>query len=139
MISKQTALVEDKLLLQTRSAFEQTGDTLSNVVAGTYESKYQSGASEKTRREARGKYKEETSDLTERLESGLKEIELQDEMKEKDAERRHEQIVGSLEATYMELTGNSMPDATNVTQPPISDDLNEEYFDDLFADQADQD
>jgi hypothetical protein len=138
MIQKQTALAEDKLLMQTASAFEQTGDTLANVVAGTYGGKYESGAGRKVARKARAAMKEEGVDLLESFEMGQKEVALQNEEAERQAEIRKDEIIGSLEATYMELTGNEIPDATTTTttNPPSQEGMSDEEIDDLYDEQA---
>ena len=123
MIQKQTALAEDKLQMQTASAFEQTGDTLSNVVAGTYGGKYEGGAGKRAARKARAAMKEEGQDLLEAFEMGQGEIALQNEESERQAEIRYNQIIGQLEANYMELTGESMPGAggggSNIPTDPL--------------------
>ena len=118
MIQKQTALAEDKLLMQTESAFEQTGDTLANVVAGTYGGKYEGGAGKRAARKARSAMKEEGQDLLKAFEMGQEEIGLQNEEAERQAEIRYNQIIGQLEANYMELTGEEMPGATASTSIP---------------------
>ena len=130
MIQKQTALAEEKLQMQTESAFEQTGDTLANVVAGTYGGKYEGGAGKRAARKARAAMKEEGVDLLESFEMGQKEVALQNEEAERQAEIRKDQIIGSLEATYMELTGNSMPGEGEVSNTSTAEDLElEELYD----------
>ena len=109
MIRKQTALAEDKMMQQTASAFEQTGDTLSNVVAGSYQGKFEGGANKRAARKARAAMKEEGQDLLKAFELGQEEIGLQNEESERQAEIRYNQIIGALEANYMELTGQEMP------------------------------
>ena len=118
MIQKQTALAEEKLQMQTASAFEQTGDTLANVVAGTYGGKYEGGAGKRAARKARSAMKEEGQDLLKAFEMGQEEIGLQNEEAERQAEIRYNQIIGQLEANYMELTGEEMPGATASTSIP---------------------
>ena len=141
MIQKQTALAEGKLQMQTESAFEQTGDTLANVVAGTYGGKYEGGAGKRAARKARAAMKEEGVDLLESFEMGQKEVALQNEEAERQAEIRKDQIIGSLEATYMELTGNEIPDATTTTttNPPSQQGMSDEEIDDLYDEQANTD
>ena len=141
MIQKQTALAEGKLQMQTESALEQTGDTLANVVAGTYGGKYEGGAGKRTARKARAAMKEEGLDLLESFEMGQKEVALQNEEAERQAEIRKDQIIGSLEATYMELTGNEIPDATTTTttNPPSQQGMSDEEIDDLYDEQANTD
>ena len=134
MIQKQTALAEDKLQMQTASAFEQTGDTLANVVAGTYGGKYEGGAGKRAARKARAAMKEEGVDLLESFEMGQKEVALQNEEAERQAEIRKDEIIGSLEATYMELTGNSMPGEGQVSTTSTAEDLElEELYDEQAA------
>ena len=129
MVQKQTALAEDKLKMQTASAFEQTGDVLSDIVAGTYNAKYASGAGQRTAREARAAMKEESVDLLESFEMGQAEIGLQNEDAERQAEIRKDEIIGALESTYMELTGDDMPnigvDSTIPTDPLEDEEYNE--------------
>ena len=130
MIQKQTALAEGKLQMQTESAFEQTGDTLANVVAGTYGGKYEGGAGKRAASKARAAMKEEGVDLVESFEMGQKEVALQNEEAERQAEIRKDEIIGSLEATYMELTGNSMPGEGQVSTTATAEDLElEEIYD----------
>ena len=138
MIRKQNALAEDKLKLQTASAFEQTGDTLENIVAGTYKSKYESGASERARTKARSAMKEEGKDILESMKMGQSEIALQNEDAERQAEIRYNQIIGSLEATYSELTGEDMPtnNPPQTVTPPALAGMSEEEIDDLYDEQA---
>ena len=134
MIQKQTALAEEKLQMQTASAFEQTGDTLANVVAGTYAGKYEGGAGKRAARKARAAMKEEGVDLLESFEMGQKEVALQNEEAERQAEIRKDEIIGSLEATYMELTGNSMPGEGQVSTTSTAEDLElEELYDEQAA------
>ena len=134
MIQKQTALAEEKLQMQTASAFEQTGDTLANVVAGTYGGKYEGGAGKRAARKARAAMKEEGVDLLESFEMGQKEVALQNEEAERQAEIRKDEIIGSLEATYMELTGNSMPGEGQVSTTSTAEDLElEELYDEQAA------
>ena len=137
MIQKQTALAEDKLQMQTASAFEQTGDTLANVVAGTYGGKYEGGAGKRAARKARAAMKEEGVDLLESFEMGQKEVALQNEEAERQAEIRKDEIIGSLEATYMELTGNSMPGEGQVSTTATAEDIAyeedmDEYYDSMY-------
>ena len=128
MVRKQTALAEEKLDMQVASAFEQTGDTLSNVVAGSYKSKYEGGAGRRSARQARQEMEKQSVDLLESFEMGQKEIALQNEQSEREAERRKDDIIGSLEATYMELTGEEMPDPNEA--PPTTIDTEEDYLQD---------
>ena len=140
MVRKQTALAEEKLDLQMASAFDQTGDTLSNVVAGSYKSKYEGGAGRRAARQARQEMEKQSVDLLESFEMGQKEIALQNEQSEREAERRKDDIIGSLEATYMELTGEEMPTGeTTPTNAPALDGMSEEEIDDLYDDQAQED
>ena len=140
MVRKQTALAEEKLDLQMASAFDQTGDTLSNVVAGSYKSKYEGGAGRRSARQARQEMEKQSVDLLESFEMGQKEIALQNEQSEREAERRKDDIIGSLEATYMELTGEEMPTGeTTPTNAPALDGMSEEEIDDLYDDQAQED
>ena len=137
MIRKQNALAEDKLDMQTASAFEQTGDTLANVVAGTYGGKYEGGAGKRAARKARAAMKEEGVDLLESFEMGQKEVALQNEEAERQAEIRKDEIIGSLEATYMELTGNSMPGEGQVSTTATAEDIAyeedmDEYYDSMY-------
>ena len=137
MIQKQTALAEEKLQMQTASAFEQTGDTLANVVAGTYGGKYEGGAGKRAARKARAAMKEEGVDLLESFEMGQKEVALQNEEAERQAEIRKDEIIGSLEATYMELTGNSMPGEGQVSTTATAEDIAyeedmDEYYDSMY-------
>ena len=137
MIQKQTALAEEKLQRQTASAFEQTGDTLANVVAGTYGGKYEGGAGKRAARKARAAMKEEGVDLLESFEMGQKEVALQNEEAERQAEIRKDEIIGSLEATYMELTGNSMPGEGQVSTTATAEDIAyeedmDEYYDSMY-------
>ena len=112
MVQKQTALAEDKLQMQTASAFEQTG-----------------GAGKRTARKARAAMKEESVDLLESFEMGQAEIGLQNEDAERQAEIRKDEIIGALESTYMELTGDDMPnigvDSTIPTDPLEDEEYNE--------------
>jgi len=133
MIQKQTALAEEKLQMQTASAFEQTGDTLANVVAGTYGGKYEGGAGKRAARKARAAMKEEGVDLLKSFEMGQKEVALQNEEAERQAEIRKDEIIGSLEATYMELTGNSMPGEGQVSTTATAEDTE---LDELYEEQA---
>ena len=74
--------------------------------------------------------KEEGVDLLESFEMGQKEVALQNEEAERQAEIRKDQIIGSLEATYMELTGNSMPGEGEVSNTSTAEDLElEEIYD----------
>ena len=140
MVRKQTALAEEKLDLQMASAFDQTGDKLSDVVAGTYKSKYEGGAGKRSARQARQEMEKQSVDLLESFEMGQKEIALQNEQSEREAERRKDDIIGSLEATYMELTGEEMPTGeTTPTNAPALDGMSEEEIDDLYDDQAQED
>ena len=137
MIQKQTALAEEKLQMQTASAFEQTGDTLATVVAGTYAGKYDGGAGKSAARKARAAMKEEGVDLLESFEMGQKEVALQNEEAERQAEIRKDEIIGSLEATYMELTGNSMPGEGQVSTTATAEDIAyeedmDEYYDSMY-------
>ena len=137
MIQKQTALAEGKLQMQTESALEQTGDTLANVVAGTYGGKYEGGAGKRAASKARAAMKEEGVDLLESFEMGQKEVALQNEEAERQAEIRKDQIIGSLEATYMELTGNSMPGEGQVSTTATAEDIAyeedmDEYYDSMY-------
>ena len=137
MIQNQTALAEEKLQMQTESAFEQTGDTLANVVAGTYGGKYEGGAGKRAARKARAAMKEEGVDLLESFEMGQKEVALQNEEAERQAEIRKDEIIGSLEATYMELTGNSMPGEGQVSTTATAEDIAyeedmDEYYDSMY-------
>ena len=137
MIQKQTSLAEEKLQMQTASAFEQTGDTLANVVAGTYGGKYEGGAGKRAARKARAAMKEEGVDLLESFEMGQKEVALQNEEAERQAEIRKDEIIGSLEATYMELTGNSMPGEGQVSTTATAEDIAyeedmDEYYDSMY-------
>ena len=137
MIQKQTALAEEKLQMQTASAVEQTGDTLANVVAGTYGGKYEGGAGKRAARKARAAMKEEGVDLLESFEMGQKEVALQNEEAERQAEIRKDEIIGSLEATYMELTGNSMPGEGQVSTTATAEDIAyeedmDEYYDSMY-------
>ena len=136
MIQKQTALAEGKLQMQTESAFEQTGDTLANVVAGTYGGKFEGGAGKRAARKARAAMKEEGVDLLESFEMGQKEVALQNEEAERQAEIRKDQIIGSLEATYMELTGNSIPGEGQVSTTSTAEDLE---LEELYDEQASTD
>ena len=111
MIRKQNALAEDKLNLQTASAFEQTGDTLATVVAGSYNTKFQGGAGKRAASKARAAMKEESTDLLKSFEMGQAEIALQNEEAERQAEIRKDDIIGSLEANFEELTGSDIEDA----------------------------
>ena len=128
MVRKQTALAEEKLDMQVASAIDQTGDTLSNVVAGSYKSKYEGGAGRRSARQARQEMEKQSVDLLESFEMGQKEIALQNEQSEREAERRKDDIIGSLEATYMELTGEEMPDPNEA--PPTTIDTEEDYLQD---------
>ena len=140
MVRKQTALAEEKLDMQVASAIDQTGDTLSNVVAGSYKSKYEGGAGRRSARQARQEMEKQSVDLLESFEMGQKEIALQNEQSEREAERRKDDIIGSLEATYMELTGEEMPTGeTTPTNAPALDGMSEEEIDDLYDDQAQED
>ena len=137
MIQKQTALAEEKLQMQTPSAFEQTGDTLANVVAGTYAGKYEGVAGKRAARTARAAMKEEGVDLLESFDMGQKEVALQNEEAERQAEIRKDEIIGSLEATYMELTGNSMPGEGQVSTTATAEDIAyeedmDEYYDSMY-------
>ena len=136
MIQKQTALAEGKLQMQTESALEQTGDTLANVVAGTYGGKYEGGAGKRAARKARAAMKEEGVDLLESFEMGQKEVALQNEEAERQAEIRKDEIIGSLEATYMELTGNSIPGEGQVSTTSTAEDLE---LEELYDEQASTD
>ena len=111
MIRKQNALAEDKLNLQTASAFEQTGDTLATVVAGSYNTKFQGGAGKRAASKARAAMKEESTDLLKSFEMGQSEIALQNEEAERQAEIRKDDIIGSLEANFEEITGEDIEDA----------------------------
>ena len=147
MIQKQTALVEDKLQMQTASAFEQTGDTLATVVAGSYGSKYEGGAGKRSARKAREAMKEEGQDLLQAFEMGQEEIGLQNEEAERQAEIRYNQIIGQLEANYLELTGEEMPGATASTSIPhdagenVNSGMNktDQELEELYDEQANTD
>jgi len=111
MIRKQTALSEEKLNLQMSSAFDQTGDKLSEVVSNTYGGKFEGGAGSRIAQKARQKMKESSVDLIESFELGQKEIALQNEEAERNAEKRKDDIIGSLESAFMEATGKDIEDA----------------------------
>ena len=63
MVRKQTALAEEKLDLQMTSAFDQTGDKLSDVVASTYGGKFEGGASKRAARKAKQQMEQSSVDL----------------------------------------------------------------------------
>jgi len=109
-IAKQNKLAYDKIMLGTESAFEQTGDTLANVIEGTYNIKSPtSGAAERIRREARDQMEETSVDLSDSVTQSLDELAFSTEQSEVEAERRYQSIIGNLEAQYFNLTGEDMP------------------------------
>ena len=71
------------------------------------------------------------------FEMGQKEVALQNEEAERQAEIRKDEIIGSLEATYMELTGNSMPGEGQVSTTATAEDIAfeedmDEYYDSMY-------
>ena len=102
MIQKQSAMAETKLTGQTTSALEQVGEKLS---AAMYQqpSKYEAGAGGRQRSKLRQSLSETTVDIQDQFKMGLDELALQDEIAERDALLRHEEIIGSLEAMGKEL------------------------------------
>jgi len=116
MINKANKLAEDKSLRQVSSAIDQTGDRLSDIVGQSYKSKYEGGASQRVRKEARDLNKKSITDLSKDFEFGLRELALKDEEAKRDAEIRHETIIGQLESQYYNLTGQDMPNPSD-TQP----------------------
>ena len=102
MIQKQSALAEDKLLGGTFGMLEQVGEQVS---ASLYQQpeKFEGGASQRERRKSRQALKETQTDIKEDFAMGKRELSLQDEMAERQALLRHDEIIGSLEAMGKEL------------------------------------
>ena len=105
MIRKQAQLAESKLSLQSSQEIEGIGEKVSEIYAQVESGdKYGGGATKKTISKLEGKYDEGLSDLKESYDMSMDELALRNEQAERDAFLRHEEIMGSLEAQFEELT-----------------------------------
>jgi hypothetical protein len=103
VIQKQTDFAVKKVLTQTTGQMDTTQDQITDALGGTFASKYGGGAQKKIRAKLEESYEESLASVKETFDISMEDITLRDEEAERQANIRHDEIVGALEAQRKEL------------------------------------
>ena len=102
-LQKQSDFAVKKVLTQTTTGMDTVQDQITDALGGTFTSKYGGGAQRKTRAKLEESYEESLASVKETFDISMEDIALRDEEAERQANIRHDEIVGALEAQRKEL------------------------------------
>jgi len=102
-LQKQSDFAVKKVLTQTTTGMDTAQDQITDALGGTFASKYGGGAQRKTRAKLEESYEESLASVKETFDISMEDIALRDEEAERQANIRHDEIVGALEAQRKEL------------------------------------
>tara|TARA_Y100001938_G_scaffold135729_1_gene197715 strand:+ start:2799 stop:3311 length:513 start_codon:yes stop_codon:yes gene_type:complete len=102
-LQKQSDFAVKKVLGQTTTQMDTTQDQITDALSGTFASRYGGGAQNRTRARLEETYEESLASVKETFDMSMEDIALRDEEAERQAQIRHDEIVGALEAQREEL------------------------------------